>query len=158
MHKFLFVLGFSLFLFGCTSGSSAEEIPASKPTLCTTPECPSGMEEDHDDHDHDHDAMNNFENEPEQTVSDNESVRTINIDAQRFEFSPNIIRVKKGEKVRLVVNNLDTTHNITIPAFQLGNKSEAIFTADKVGEFEFFCANMCGRGHHEMSGKIIVEE
>jgi cytochrome c oxidase subunit 2 len=110
-----------------------------------------------DGHDHDHNAMNTFENKPSQEIAEDLIARTISINAKKFEFSPNVIRIKKGETVKIKVNNIDMTHNITIPAFRIGNKEEAIFTATEAGEFEFSCANMCGRDHHDMVGKIIVE-
>ncbi|GAA3332428.1 hypothetical protein GCM10020331_092510 [Ectobacillus funiculus] len=46
-----------------------------------------------------------------------------------------------------------------IPAFNVdiqGNGS-ATFTADKAGTYEYHCSVMCGSGHANMMGKLIVE-
>jgi len=34
---------------------------------------------------------------------------------------------------------------------------EVVLDTSEVGEFTFICANMCGSGHTEMRGKIIIE-
>ncbi len=92
----------------------------------------------------------------EETTSD-AVVREISLDAKRFEYVPNEIRIKKGETVRIKIHNIDMEHNISIPAFGIENQEEATFTATESGEFEFYCPNMCGSGHRDMVGKIIVE-
>lgn len=43
----------------------------------------------------------------------------ISLDAKRWEYSQKEIRVKKGQKVTLQVNNVDTLHGIAIPDMQL---------------------------------------
>jgi len=85
------------------------------------------------------------------------SPREIQISAKRFEFSPREIRVKKGEKIILKIKNADATHGIFIPALGVSGNEKVEFTAEKSGEFDFQCANFCGSGHREMTGKIIVE-
>lgn len=88
-----------------------------------------------------------------------EEIRTINISANRFIFSPKEIRIKAGEKVKLVVDNIDFEHNIIIPALGIASTNEAIIQPDKIGRYTFFCANfLCGEGHHDMEGFIVVEE
>lgn len=82
-----------------------------------------------------------------------------NIDAKRWQFAPSVINVKKGQRVKIVINNIDTIHGINLPEFAgaIGNDSIE-FTADKTGEFPFFCKNFCGDGHTGMTGKVIVTE
>lgn len=92
---------------------------------------------------------------PETTLED--VVREISIDAKRFEFNPRTITVKEGEKIKLTINNLDTTHGINIPDLGVSGFNSLEFTADKKGEFTFYCNNFCGSGHDAMQGKIIVE-
>lgn len=82
--------------------------------------------------------------------------RVIPISAKRFEFTPNVIRIKKGETVRFEVDNTDTLHDFLIPELNLS--SENILNAKQVGEYEFVCANFCGEGHATMKGTIIIEE
>lgn len=83
--------------------------------------------------------------------------RVINISAKRWEFSPETIKVKEGETVKLVIENTDTTHGIVIPEFGAKGIDELTFTADKKGTFEFKCTTFCGKGHTDMSGTLVVE-
>jgi cytochrome c oxidase subunit II len=91
------------------------------------------------------------------TISEGVDVREITLDAERFEFSKPVIEVNKGERIRIKVNNIDTIHGIYIPELGVNGREEVEFTADKVGEFPFNCAVMCGPGHHSMGGKIVVK-
>jgi len=84
-------------------------------------------------------------------------MRHVPIVANRFDFSPGIIRVKQGETVMIMIDNQDTTHGINIPAFNAAGKNMVTFKADKKGTFDFYCATMCGVGHKDMVGKLIVE-
>ncbi len=85
------------------------------------------------------------------------SPRIINVDASRFQFTPEIITVKKGELVKIMINNLDTTHGIMIPDLNVSGIDSVEFTADKAGTYEFRCPTMCGEGHREMKGTLIVQ-
>ncbi len=85
-------------------------------------------------------------------------VKVINIDAQRFQFNPGSITVKRGDHVKIVIHNKDTTHGIMIPDYGVSGIEGVEFTADKVGTFEFRCPTMCGSGHRDMKGTLIVEE
>lgn len=80
----------------------------------------------------------------------------LSINAKRFQFTPDIIRVKKGQKVNIIINNIDTTHGMNIPDFNVAGNDSVQFTADKTGEFIFRCNTFCGDGHGAMQGKIIV--
>lgn len=84
--------------------------------------------------------------------------------AKEFEFDPDVITVKKGEKVRLIVTATDRDHGIKIDALDInqvlkkGDTEIIEFTADKAGTFEFKCSVYCGKGHRRMKGKLVVEE
>ena len=80
------------------------------------------------------------------------------VDAKRWQFTPDVIRVKKGQKVKIIINNADTTHGINLPDFNVAGNDSVEFTADKIGEFTFKCNTFCGDGHSAMQGKIIVTE
>jgi cytochrome c oxidase subunit 2 len=88
----------------------------------------------------------------------------IQMTAKKYEFSPNPIRVKKGERVRLIITATDRDHGIKIEAFNVEQKlkkgvpTTVEFTADKAGSFPFKCAVHCGFGHGGMKGTLIVEE
>ena len=90
------------------------------------------------------------------TVSIQEKV--INIKASRFLYDPGTITVKKGDKVKMVIDNADTTHGIVIPNLSISGIGSVEFTADRVGTFEFKCPTMCGSGHKDMKGTLVVEE
>ncbi len=88
----------------------------------------------------------------------NTNVREINLDAKRFEYTPSTITIKKGEKVRIIVNNLDTTHGIKIPDLGISGIDSVEFTADKTGTFDFYCNDYCGQGHPDMQGRLVVTD
>lgn len=87
----------------------------------------------------------------------------VKMTAKKYEFSPNTVRVKKGEHVRLVITALDRPHGFKIEAFGIDHrlpKGEAVtidFTADQSGTFPFQCSEFCGLGHKKMRGELVVE-
>lgn len=88
-----------------------------------------------------------------------EKLVEIKVMAKDFEFDKKEIHVKKGDKVKITLQSDDGGHGLAIPAYNVsinGNGS-AEFTADKTGTFEYHCSIMCGAGHAEMTGKLIVE-
>ncbi len=85
------------------------------------------------------------------------NVKTFYVDAFRFGYSPEIIVVNQGDKVKIYINNTDTLHGIRIPDLGIKGNEMIEFTADKKGEFTWYCANMCGNEHMQMQGKIIIE-
>lgn len=99
---------------------------------------------------------------PEVMMKEGE-VRTITIEAGSFYYKPAEIRVKKGEKVKLVMNSVDMMHDfnidelgVKIPIAKAGETATVEFTPDKVGEFEYYCSV----GEHRKNGQvgtIIVE-
>lgn len=104
------------------------------------------------------------EDEVEETVVASDSkIKEFDITAKRFEFIPSTIKVSKGDKVKLNVKSIDGTHGFAISEFGInenlkpGVTKTIEFTADKTGEFTFFCSVYCGSGHSGMKGKLIVE-
>jgi cytochrome c oxidase subunit II len=91
-------------------------------------------------------------------------VHEIQMTAKKYEFSPDPIRVKKGERVRLVITAIDHDHGFKLEAFNVeqklkkGDPTTVEFTADKAGTFPFKCSVHCGIGHGRMKGTLIVEE
>ncbi|NRD78615.1 cupredoxin domain-containing protein [Bacillus sp. BRMEA1] len=83
----------------------------------------------------------------------------IKVMAKDFEYDKKEIHVKQGDKVRITLQSDDGGHGLAIPAFNVdiqGNKS-AEFIANKKGTFEYHCSVVCGSGHSQMTGKLIVE-
>lgn len=91
-------------------------------------------------------------------------VHEIQMTAKKYEYNPNVITVKKGEHVKLIVTALDRDHGFKLEAYGIDQKlkkGEATtieFTADKTGTFGFKCSEFCGMGHGKMKGKLVVEE
>lgn len=92
------------------------------------------------------------------------AIVSIAVTAKQFDFSPSVVTVNKGDTVRLTVTSVDVTHGLAIPAFGVsenlrpGETVTVEFTADKAGEFPFFCSVFCGEGHGQMRGTLIVRE
>lgn len=79
------------------------------------------------------------------------------VNAFRFGYTPDTITVNKGDKVKIIINNTDTLHGIRIPDLNLKGNDLIEFTADKTGEFDWYCAVYCGEEHMKMKGKLIVK-
>jgi cytochrome c oxidase subunit II len=83
--------------------------------------------------------------------------------AVKYNFAPNDIRVKRGDRVKLVITAQDREHGFKLAAFHIDKrlpKGEAMtveFTADQSGTFPFECSVFCGLGHKKMKGQLIVE-
>jgi cytochrome c oxidase subunit II len=109
-------------------------------------------------------------------------VKEIAVSAKKFDFTPAEIRVKAGTRVRLVVTSTDREHGIEIDPFADGADKKAgaglkfdesvskpdfklpqdqavpiEFTAVLPGTYSFKCSVLCGMGHRNMKGQIIVE-
>ena len=90
--------------------------------------------------------------------------KAFSITAKNFSFSLPEIRVQKGDKVKIILDNVEGFHDWTVDEFnaktqqsQAPAKTEVEFIADKSGTFEFYC----GVGNHRqmgMKGSLIVEE
>lgn len=89
-------------------------------------------------------------------AKETQKTKEIIIDAVRFKYTPNIITLKEGEKIKLIINNIDTPHGIRIPKFNVQGESGLEFTPDKKGEFDFYCLIPCGKSHMQMKGKLII--
>jgi len=99
----------------------------------------------------------------ETTEAPTPEVVEIDMIAKQWVFNPVIITVKKGDKVKLNIKSIDVTHGFVIPDFGVnqrltpGTEVTVEFTADKSGEFTFFCNIFCGSGHGGMRGTLKVE-
>jgi cytochrome c oxidase subunit 2 len=91
-------------------------------------------------------------------------VHEIQVTAKRYDFTPGLLRVKKGEEVRLIIAALDHDHGFKLDEFHINQKIKRGATAtvefrpDKAGTFQFRCSNFCGLGHGGMKGTLVVEE
>ncbi len=105
------------------------------------------------------DAMMEKESSPSAT----KDVSQFTVESKGLNFTPNEIRVKKGDKVSVTYKNTLGTHNFTLDEFGVktkllsaGQEETVTFTAEKIGTFEFYCsvANHRAMG---MKGNLIVE-
>jgi heme/copper-type cytochrome/quinol oxidase subunit 2 len=93
-----------------------------------------------------------------------QNVREIQVTLRKYEFTPDLLHVKKGERVRLVIVAIDHDHGFKLDEFDINQKVQkgttvvVQFTADKAGTFQFRCSTVCGLGHRAMKGSLVVEE
>jgi cytochrome c oxidase subunit 2 len=88
--------------------------------------------------------------------------RVIKISAERYEYSPATVTLKKGEAVILELTSEDRLHGFHIK--ELGVRADVLpgqpvrirIVPDKVGTFPFTCDLFCGSGHGDMNGMITV--
>ncbi len=82
---------------------------------------------------------------------------------KKYSFDPPVIRVKQGSLVELEISTRDVQHGFDIPALgikepiQKGRPARVRFQADRKGEYRIQCGIVCGPGHDEMTGRLIVE-
>jgi cytochrome c oxidase subunit 2 len=88
--------------------------------------------------------------------------RVIKVSARRFVFTPNVIKLKKGEPVTFDLTTQDIFMGMNVPDFGVrsdivpGKTMHLSFTPDKAGTFTFVCDVFCGDGHESMSGTLVV--
>jgi cytochrome c oxidase subunit II len=88
--------------------------------------------------------------------------RVIQISAERYEYSPAKVTLKKGEAVILELTSEDRLHGFHIK--DLGVRADVLpgqpvrvrIVPDTVGTFPFTCDLFCGSGHGDMNGVITV--
>jgi cytochrome c oxidase subunit II len=74
------------------------------------------------------------------------------------------IVVPLNRPVQLLLRSKDVTHSFFVPPLRI--KQDSVpgmsiglqFTANKVGEYEVACAELCGLGHYKMRGVFEVKE
>ena len=93
-----------------------------------------------------------------------QGIHEIQVTLRKYEFCPGVLRVRKGERVKLVMAATDHDHGFKLDDFDINQKLPkgttvvVEFTADKAGTFQFRCSNVCGIGHRSMKGTLVVEE
>ena len=87
----------------------------------------------------------------------------VQVTAQKFEFTPDVIRLKLHVPVVLELTSLDRRHGFQAPDFHVdeeivpGTPTRVHLVPDKEGTFSFHCSVFCGSGHEDMAGQIVVE-
>ncbi len=94
-----------------------------------------------------------------------QNAQVIDIQVERFSFTPSEFRVKAGAPVEIRLRSDDTDHgfrilgtdiNITIPKRGKG-VATVIFVLPSAGTYVFECSKLCGAGHGFMRGALIAE-
>ncbi len=85
------------------------------------------------------------------------------VNGGNFYFTPNTIKVKKGDTVKIIFKNDGGMHDFVIDEYHVatsrigtGAEQTVTFVADKAGSFEYYCSV----GSHRqmgMKGTLIVE-
>ena len=162
MKNYLLILGIiSMFvLSACSSGQ--------QPAQTIDDDHEPGTQEDHP-HDEEGNTIQAETPAPGQTdveemvVAPASSVKEFDMIAKKWDFTPSTITVSEGDAVKLNIENIDAPHGFMLTEFGVNERLEpgktttVEFTADKAGEYTFFCNVPCGRGHGGMNGKLIVE-
>ena len=83
---------------------------------------------------------------------------------ERGGWSPARIVVKRGRTVRLRILAEDVTHGfqlrhlgVNAGPIKTGTTKVVEFTADRVGEFPFYCSVRCSPLHMALMGTLVVE-
>ena len=95
-------------------------------------------------------------------------IREIEVKAFQYGWEPANIVVKKGEKIRFIIETADVPHGfelegIIIPgwdpnkAVKKESKTILEINADEAGVWDLVCTAYCGPGHTGMKGKYIVK-
>ncbi|PJE50737.1 MAG: hypothetical protein COV29_03315 [Candidatus Yanofskybacteria bacterium CG10_big_fil_rev_8_21_14_0_10_36_16] len=90
-------------------------------------------------------------------------VKVFEISGENFKFSLGEIKVKEGDRVKIVFTNTGGFHDwvidefdVSTPQIETGETVEVEFVADKKGTFEYYCSV----GSHRqlgMRGNLVVE-
>ena len=88
--------------------------------------------------------------------------RLIEIRATKFSYTPNIVRINRGESITIRLISEDVTHGFYLDGYGLrmaahpGTDSSVTFVADKGGRYNFRCSVTCGEFHPFMVGYLVV--
>jgi cytochrome c oxidase subunit 2 len=89
--------------------------------------------------------------------------QVVKVTAQKFEFTPSVIRLKAGAPAVIELTTLDRRHGFSVPDLGIdeeiapGAPTVVRLAPDKSGEYPFHCSVFCGDGHETMTGRIVVE-
>jgi len=75
----------------------------------------------------------------------------------------NEVHLPLGRPVKVLLRSHDVLHDFYVPPFRArmnivpGQVTSFWFTPTQAGRFEAMCAQLCGVGHHNMRGYVVVE-
>jgi cytochrome c oxidase subunit II len=89
--------------------------------------------------------------------------RVVAITANRYQFTPSEITLKRGERVKFRLTSEDMTHGLFVKDLAIdtdivpGKTTEFTLIPQKAGKFTAICVHYCGPGHGSMHMTIVVE-
>lgn len=102
----------------------------------------------------------------EARVVRNGNVVDVYMSVIRSTFTPDVVQVKVGDRVRFHLTNVeqtvDATHGFAVPEYNImisldaGETVTTEFVANKPGSFSFYCTEFCSALHLEMQGWLLV--
>ncbi len=108
-------------------------------------------------------ASQQFPAVPEGLNHESVARQTIEMTAEHFHFTPEVLHIKQGTLVTLKIKALDGTHGFSLGAYGIDEtipeqETKTVeFYAGEKGEYGFKCSHCCGIGHLGMKGKVYVE-
>jgi cytochrome c oxidase subunit 2 len=90
-------------------------------------------------------------------------VPVIEIKAQRFHYTPDVIELSAGQAVELHLSSADVLHGFSIPQLKIradivpGTITVVSIPALAAGEYRIACDIFCGANHSSMSAKLVVK-
>jgi len=91
------------------------------------------------------------------------SPRIVDISAKKFEFTPNVITLKRDEPVTIRLVATDRAHGLLINALDVDldaspdHPAEITITPHAAGQFNAISDHYCGMGHGNMKMIVTVE-
>ena len=92
-----------------------------------------------------------------------QSHQRIEVIAKRFTYDPDVITLKRGQPVVLVMYSIDVAHGLMVDEWNIradeirkDKDTEIQFTPKEVGHYEGQCAHFCGIVHGSMKLQIDV--
>ena len=74
------------------------------------------------------------------------------------------LRLPIGKPIKVLLRSIDVLHDFYVPEFRAkmdmipGVVTYYWLTPTRTGTFDVLCAELCGVGHSQMRGKVVVEE
>jgi len=102
-------------------------------------------------------------NRPTPSRTASSKIRNITVVAIEGKITPDVIRVRRGDLVRLTFKAKDGTYGVKIPSLNVKGKATpekpvyVEFAATSEGEYEMRCTKFWGVKHWTENGKIVVE-
>ena len=86
----------------------------------------------------------------------------ITMTAHQFAYDPPVLRVNRGDRIRLTLRATDVVHGFYLDGYDLearlepGLSQQVEFVADRAGKFRYRCSVSCGSLHPFMIGELVV--